>query len=66
MLSLKIIFPGLDEAIIGTGGLLGNPEGMFKTDENGCSWSGKELKIRVGLIRPIKECKEGAYVIENI
>jgi len=65
-LGLQINFPGLGEAISGIGALLGNPEGMFKTDENGCSWSGKELKIRVGLIRPIKECKEGAYVIENI
>jgi len=41
MLSLKIAFPGLDEAITGIGGLLGNPEGMFKTDKDGCSYSGK-------------------------
>jgi len=42
MLSLKIVFPGLDKAITGIGGLLGNPEGMFKTDKDGCPCSGKD------------------------
>jgi len=36
MLDLEIIFPGHGKAIIGIGTLLGSPEGMFKTDENGC------------------------------
>jgi len=40
-LCLEINVPGLDEAIIGVGALLGNPEGMFKTDEDGCPCSGK-------------------------
>jgi len=33
---LEITFPSLDEAITGIGALLGNPEGMFEADENGC------------------------------
>jgi len=36
MLGLKIEFPGLCKAIIRVEALLGNPERMFKTDENGC------------------------------
>jgi len=43
MLGLEIKFPGLAEAIMGTGALLGNPEGMFKTDKDGCPYSGKQL-----------------------
>jgi hypothetical protein len=42
-LGLNIKFPGLGEGIIGMGALLGNPEGMFKTDKDSCPWSGKEL-----------------------
>jgi len=36
MMALEIKIPGLDEAISGIGALLGNPEGMLETDENGC------------------------------
>jgi len=67
MLGLEIKFPGPGKAIIGIEALLGNPEGMLKTDENGCIHSSKKqknLKERVELIRPMKECKEGAYIIE--
>ena len=68
MLGLEINLPGLGEAIIGTGAMLFNPEGMFKTDKDGCLYSGKKninRRKRIGLIRPMKECKEGIYVIEN-
>jgi len=34
MLGVEIKFPGLSEGIIGIEALLGNPEGMFKTDKN--------------------------------
>jgi len=43
MLGLEIEIPGLAKAIIRIGALLGNPEGMFKTDKDGCSYSGKKL-----------------------
>jgi len=45
MLGLEINFPGLGEVINRIGVLLGNPEGMLKTDENGCPCSSKEQKI---------------------
>jgi hypothetical protein len=41
----EIQVPGLGESVNGIGALLGNPEGMFETDENGCPCSVKELKI---------------------
>src|SRR6266567_5238179 len=62
MLGVEIKFPGLCEAIIEIGALLGNPERMFKTDKDSCQYSSKEVeKKRVGLIRPMKEDKEGTY-----
>jgi len=45
MLGLEIKFPGLGEAIIGSEALLGNPEGMLKTDENDYACSSKKHKI---------------------
>jgi len=43
MLGLQIKFPGLGEAIRGIAALLDKPEGMFKTDEDGCPCNGKKL-----------------------
>jgi len=43
MLGLEIKFPGLGEAIIGIVTMLYKPEGMFKTDENGCPGNSKKL-----------------------
>jgi hypothetical protein len=42
MLGLEIKFPGFSEAIIRIAALLDNPEGMFKTDEDGCICNGKK------------------------
>ena len=42
-LGIEIKFPGLGEAITGIAALLDNPEGMFKTDENGYPCNGKKL-----------------------
>jgi hypothetical protein len=39
-LGLSINLPGLGEVIMGMGALLGNPEGMFKTDKDSCPCSG--------------------------
>jgi len=66
MLDVEIKFPGLWEAIIEIGALLGNPERMFQTDKDSCQCSSKEMeKKRVELVRPMKEHKEGTYVIGN-
>jgi hypothetical protein len=44
MLGLEIKFPGLGEAIIGITALLDSPEGMLKTNEDGCtSFNGQKL-----------------------
>jgi hypothetical protein len=43
MLGLEIKFPGFGEAIIGIAALLDNPEGIFKTNEDGCTCNGKKL-----------------------
>jgi hypothetical protein len=41
-LGLKIEFPGHGEGSFDFEALLDNPEGMFKTDKDGCPYSGKE------------------------
>jgi hypothetical protein len=46
MLGLHIKLPGYDEGIFGIKALLANPEGMFKTNKDGCPWSGKEHKYK--------------------
>jgi hypothetical protein len=45
MLGVKINFPCFGEAIIGIAALLDNPEGMFKTDKDGCKCNGKKLYL---------------------
>jgi hypothetical protein len=45
MLGLNIEFPGHGEGSIGWKALLDNPEGMFKTDKDGCPYSGKKPEI---------------------
>jgi len=62
ILGLEIKFPGLEEGVIGIMTLLDKPEGMFKTNKNSYYIVVRNYKYkeRVELIRPVKQCKEGA------